>query len=263
MFKARDFITDRVSVGRYNFDTAAFQSAVGGSDIATRRALARLAERGEIASPARGYYVVVPPEYRSLGCLPAEQFVPDLMAWLKLDYYVGLLSAAQYYGATHHQPQEFQVIVRKPRRSIQCGKIKVTFIARKNLELVPVVHRFSTDRGVVKVSSPEATALDLVGYQRRAGGLDNIVTVIAELSEQMFSEDLVSIAQSAPISWTQRLGYILENVSDGADLTDPLRIYIQKHAKQHVPLLPGFPSSNTTRSASWKILENAEIASEV
>jgi hypothetical protein len=30
-----------------------------------------------------------------------------------LTYYAGLLSAAQYHGAAHHRPQEFQIVVAK------------------------------------------------------------------------------------------------------------------------------------------------------
>ena len=77
---------------------------LGVSAAAARQALSRLAAKREIASPARGFYVVVPPEYRRLGCLPADQFIPSLMEHRKIPYYVALLSAAQYHGAAHHRP---------------------------------------------------------------------------------------------------------------------------------------------------------------
>ncbi|MDX2055824.1 MAG: nucleotidyl transferase AbiEii/AbiGii toxin family protein [Polyangiaceae bacterium] len=41
----------------------------------------------------------MPPEYQALGCLPADQFVPDLVQRLAVPYYVTLLSAAAYHGA--------------------------------------------------------------------------------------------------------------------------------------------------------------------
>lgn len=47
----------------------------------------------------RRFYVIVPSEYRSLSCLPADQFIPALMKHLGLAYYAGLLTAAQYYGS--------------------------------------------------------------------------------------------------------------------------------------------------------------------
>ena len=53
------------------------------------------------------------------------------MMGLDLSYYAGLLSAAQFHGAAHQRPQEFQVFLAKNRRSIQCGTVRVAFLARK------------------------------------------------------------------------------------------------------------------------------------
>ena len=147
-------------------------------------ALNRLARQNMIAQPARGFYVIVPPEYRSLECLPADQFVPELMQRLVQPYYAGLLSAAQYHGAAHHRPQEFQVLLDKARRPIHCGRVRVTFIVRKRLENVPV-QIFNTPRGMIRVSTPEATAVDLVGYCRHVGGLEQVATILSELAEQI------------------------------------------------------------------------------
>jgi hypothetical protein len=47
-----------------------------------------------VAMPFRGFHLVVTPENRASGCLPAEQFLPQLMEYLALPYYAGLLSAA-------------------------------------------------------------------------------------------------------------------------------------------------------------------------
>lgn len=58
--------------------------------------------------PFRGFHVIVPPEYRNLGCLPPDQFVPQLMEHLGLVYYAGLLSAARLHGAAHRAPMVFK-----------------------------------------------------------------------------------------------------------------------------------------------------------
>lgn len=39
--------------------------------------------------PFRGCYVILTPEYRQLGCLPANQFIPALMEHLEEHYYAG------------------------------------------------------------------------------------------------------------------------------------------------------------------------------
>ena len=86
----------------------------------------------------------------------------------QLTYYAGLLSAAQYYGAAHHRPQQFQVLLELNRRPIKCGKVRVMFVARKRIMEVPT-RTFNTPRGEVRVSTPESTAIDLIGYTHRAG----------------------------------------------------------------------------------------------
>ncbi|MGD0075507.1 MAG: type IV toxin-antitoxin system AbiEi family antitoxin [Candidatus Binataceae bacterium] len=71
---------------------------------------------------------------------------------LNLSYYAGLLSAAQYHGAVHQRPQEFQVFVARNRRPIRCGAVRVAFIARKRLADVPV-QSFNMPRGTALVST--------------------------------------------------------------------------------------------------------------
>ncbi len=96
--RARDIIADLAARGQYHFTSSEFHSAKAVSEAAARQALSRLAAKGEIASPARGFYVIVPPEYRRLDCLPADQSISALMERRNVRYYVGLLSAAQYHG---------------------------------------------------------------------------------------------------------------------------------------------------------------------
>lgn len=51
-----------------------------------------------------GYTSLLPPEYQSYGSIPAEELVPIIMQHIQADYYVALLSAGLFYGATHQKP---------------------------------------------------------------------------------------------------------------------------------------------------------------
>jgi predicted transcriptional regulator of viral defense system len=258
---AREYVASLAARGIYNFDSREARSCLGVSADAAKLALNRLAKQGVVASPARGFYVIVPPEYRSLGCLPADQFLPALMKRLGLSYYAGLLSAAQYHGAAHHRPQEFQVFLGKSRRPIQCGAVRVAFMARKRITEIPV-QNFNTPRGTILVSSPEATAVDLVGYQHRAGGLDQVATVLSELAERIDPRKLAAVARSAPVPWAQRLGYLLEHV--GFDnRTVPLKAYVRKQARQSAALLPTAPHELSRRDQDWKLYINADVDAEL
>jgi predicted transcriptional regulator of viral defense system len=254
---AREFVTGLAARGRYHFTSKEAQAALSVSKDAAKLALIRLAKQKLVASPARGFYVIIPPEYTALGCLPAEQFIPALMERLNLSYYAGLLSAAQYHGAAHQRPQEFQVFVERNRRPIHCGAVRVAFMARKRLKEVPV-QTFNTPRGRLLVSTPEATAIDLVGYQGHAGGLSNVAAVLSELAEQIDPQKLAAAARTAPVPWAQRLGYLLEDVGSKAKVS-ALKDYVQKHAKEWTALLPKTPEKRAPRDKGWKLRVNARV----
>ncbi|HEX4956315.1 MAG TPA: type IV toxin-antitoxin system AbiEi family antitoxin [Thermoanaerobaculia bacterium] len=245
------------SRGRYHFSTEDVARELGGSVTAARAALRRLKAKGEIATPYRGIHLYVPAEYRSLGCLPPEQFVPQLMDRLAVPYYAGLLTAARYHGAAHQQPQQFQVMVPKNRPPIRCGRVEVEFVARRNAALIPT-GKVNTPRGLLQISSPEATAFDLVGYPEHCGGLDNVATVLAELAEKLDPERLAELGLLSPIPWAQRLGYLLDRVGESSR-TEPLASFVAQHATGTTTLIPGEDRPGVLRDERWKLCSNAKV----
>ena len=258
---AREYIDSLAAAGRHHFNSTEARAALGVSATATNAALHRLAKHGLIASPARGFYVTVRPEYRSLGCLPAEQFIPALMKREGRAYYAALLTAAQYHGAAHQRPQAFQVLVGRQRRALVCGHVRVTFMLRRGLQEVPV-QALNTPRGTLCMSTPEATAIDLIGYQEKVGGLDQVSTVLAELAERLQADKLPVAAAAAPISWAQRLGYSLERVG-APPKAIPLQEYVRTHARESTPLMPGLPQEDSHRDNRWKLWVNAQVEPEL
>ncbi len=254
---ARQYVEGMARSGRYFFSSADAREALGVSAEAAKVALHRLSQQGLVSSPARGYYVVVPPEYHALGCLPAEQFIPSLMERVGLRYYAGLLTAAQYHGAAHQRPQEFQVCLERARRPLACSRVRVAFLVRKRLRDVPV-QSVNTPRGTLLISTPEATALDLVGYPHRAGGLNQVATVLGELTERLDAEKLVAVADTAPPAWSQRLGYVLERV-DAAEKAAPLKAWVQVHAHKSAVLTAGAEASSGVRDKGWRLVVNASV----
>lgn len=257
MSATANYIKDLLRRGKHHFTTQDAVQALKGDRRPVARALRRLISKGELASPQRGFYVVVPPQYQAVGCLPAEQFVPQLMESAGEPYHVGLLSAAQLLGAAHHRPQRFQVMVRKPRSSIECGKVRVDFHVRNDLERVATVV-MNTPRGHLRVSSPEATAVELIGYAKHAGGLDNVATVLAELAESLDAERLVEEARKAPLAWSQRLGFLLELVEAGK-VAKLLLPYVREHATRVAPLDASMPRTGARRSERWRVAINIDV----
>lgn len=255
-----DIIDLLASRGQHCFDAVDLSAHVDLSTVAMQNALRRLKEKGKIAMPYRGFYVVIPPEYQALGCLPAEQFIPDLMSRLKEEYYAGLLTAAEYLGAAHHRPQVFQVVVGTARRSIACGRVRVRFIVRKNVSAMPVQRR-KTPRGYLSISSREATAFDLVGYPKQAGGVNSVATVLGELAEGIDPKLLAEVAHLSPLVWAQRLGYLLDQVGAGEKAGD-LAKYIERRDPLPAPLTPARRIREVERDRRWRILVNAEVEAE-
>jgi len=83
------------------------------------------------------------------------------------------------HGAARQRPQSCQVIVRKNRATLSCGEVRVEFIARGDLEKMPVA-TINTPLGVLRYATPEVTALELVGYPKHAGGLSNVAAIVGE-----------------------------------------------------------------------------------
>jgi predicted transcriptional regulator of viral defense system len=257
MPSASNFIENLQRRGRYHFSTEEAVKALGSSLSATQAALRRLKAKGEIAAPHRGFHVVLPPEYRGLGCLPAEDFIPQLMQHLGEPYYVALLSAAAYHGAAHQKPQRFQVMVSRRRRPIACGEVHVQFISRKDMVETPVALR-NTPRGIIRIASEAATAHELVGYAEHAGGLNNVATVLAELAESLDAEALIAEARRVPLAWVQRLGYLLTLVG-ASDLAAALDPVVQARNPFPVALAPSTTTAGCPGDARWKVSINAQV----
>ncbi len=255
--KISSFVESLASRGHYAFTTEDAVAAVGVSAVAVRAAIRRLQEKGAVATPFRGFYVIVPPEYRALGCLPADQFIPNLMGHLELDYYAGVLTAARLHGAAHQAPMVFQVVVASNRPAIRCGSVRVKFIARRNVGEIPTLS-MNTLRGVLRVSTPEATAYDLVGYPHHAGGLSNVATILAEMAERLDPAVLVREAAHSPLPWAQRLGYLLER-GGFAELAQPLATHVAQRAAEYVPLRPRRTIAVKPRDARWLVVVNEAV----
>lgn len=258
---AAEFLADLQSRGRLAFTTEEARAWLGVTPTAARAALARLRARKAIVAPFRGYYVIVPPEYRSIGCLPGEQFIPAYLESQGAAYYVALLSAARIHGAGHHAVQVFQVIVERSRRAVTCGRVRVVFVVRRQMRDVPTVVT-QTDRGTMRVSTREGTVLDLVGFPRHSGGLDNVATVLSEMLPELDGVSLASVAATAPVSWAQRLGYLLDHLHAAPSLTEPLAKFVEERSKAYALLSTRVRHKGGRRDRRWRVWVNADVHPE-
>lgn len=260
--KIEEFVNKCRVNGRYSFTTSEAEKALELPKIQVLNALYRFKEKKILVSPAQGFYLIVPPEYQAYGCLPAEMFIPDLMRSLQQPYYVGFLSAAQFYGAAHQKPQRFQVVTLKNRRPIHCGRINVVFIANKGIEQMPI-KQFNTAAGTIAVATPAVISLDLVSSPQHGAGINNVATVLKELSESINEKELIELANiHSELSWIQRLGYLFEFL-DVSSLANTLAKIIEKKNVHWVKLVSNAPYKNIIRNKKWKIIVNTEVETDL
>ncbi|MBX9704542.1 MAG: type IV toxin-antitoxin system AbiEi family antitoxin [Silvanigrellaceae bacterium] len=255
--------------GKHYFTLKQAMSDLNLSANATLAAIHRLRARGDLISPAKGLYVIVPPEYQPQGSIPAEELVPILMHHLKADYYVSLLSGAQYYGASHQKPGCFQIISNKRvKHPLVFGQVKIELIFKKTVDELPT-QNVTVRTGYLKVATPELIAFDLLSYLSRSGGLNHIATVFSELIEAIDIDKIIQLADKlGEKTWLQRLGYILEQL-DPMDkekvefIIFKLQQYLNEKMKVFAPLAPELPKIGCPRIKKWMIIANTDIESDL
>lgn len=259
------FIDEQRANGKYYFATESLHDQLGVSENALKKSLQRLKNQGLVVMVRRGFYVIVPPEYRSKGIIPTSLYINDLMKFLNRDYYVGLLNAAAYYGAAHQQPQNYSVITEGiALRPINNGKVNINFYIKKKWNKEYIIKR-KVDTGYINISSPELTALDLISYYDGVGGFNRVATVLEELREAVEPEKLAAAAKFYDETSTiQRLGYILECVLEDSQLSNELYNYLD--LVDHYPTLlrpQKEKPDNMITGNRWKVVPNIEIEADI
>ena len=258
-----DWIDALVPRGRYTFSKEDVRKAFPSlSAPTTDTALHRAVAKGRVFSPYRGFYVVVPEEYRLWKAVPQEMYIDRMMQYLQRNYYVSLLSAAERHGAAHQAPMEFQVMVEQPvlRDKVREG-YAIRYAERREIPM-DYVQRLEVPSGWLNISGPELTAVDLVAYQEHIGGLTRASMLLEELSLKLdFSKletDFLKVA-STPVF--QRLGYLLDRVLEEETIAGGLLDLMKSGGLQMkaVPLRLGVSADGSQVDKKWKVMVNQNI----
>ncbi|MBI2119399.1 MAG: type IV toxin-antitoxin system AbiEi family antitoxin [Elusimicrobia bacterium] len=250
------------SNGQYAFSRSEALSALKISKTAFKYALLRLVAKSRIVIPRRGFYIVVPLEYKNSGSPPASWFIDGLMKFSQHPYYVGLLSAAAIHGAAHQQPQEFHVITDTPMRPANAGRNRIRFFLKSHLDKTQV-SEVKTETGSMRVSTPEATALDIIRYAKRVGGLGNVTTVLKELSDRINPQLIIFAAdKERELAVVQRLGYLLERFGSSNKSLEHLARWLNKKRVSLAPLRPERNSNAVKKDMRWKLIINENVEAD-
>lgn len=257
-----DYIDLLQARGKYVFEKSGALKALQCTDDAFRSSIKRLSQKQRITSLTQGLYLIIPLEYKNMSSLPPEWYIDTLMKHLSLSYYVGLLTAASYHGASHQAPQIYQVIIEKNLHPLQVGRSKIQFYKSSFLEKAKT-NSLKVSTGTLRLATPEQTAFDLVRYLQASGGINHVATVLSELKESLNVNKLVEIAiQGMPLSCSQRLGYLLEFVGPKA-LAQPLKEWFKSKESQYILLKPSKQRLVLSKDEDWKLIINDKVEPDI
>ncbi len=253
-----DYLFEVRSKGRYSVTLEELRNKFNVSEKALHQNIYRLKNKKQIAQIRKEFYVIIPPQYSNIGMVPAVLFIDDMMKFLDRDYYVGLFSAAALHGAAHQQPMEFYVITKKPAlRNIKKPKLQIRFFTKGDWKEDMITER-KTEAGYLRISTPELTAFDLVHYNKNIGGLNRIVPILEDLTEEIKPSALSKTALNQRTPDTQRLGYLLNKLEKN-NLSKSLYGTINKKKLKEVLLSPAHKNRQGKIDEKWKTIVNTEI----
>ncbi len=260
-----NFIKERLSFESYAFSWDELLIAKADkTETSVQSQLSYAIQKGDIIPLRHHFYLILPPRYSKFGKLPIELYVNSLFEFLDRNYYVGLYSAAKFYGAGHQQIQKEYILHDKaPLLSISKNNINLDFFTVSNWPTNNIVAK-KGDAGMFKISSPCLTAVDLIYHQTKIGGLNRMLSVIEELTEEMKladAKDLLSWYSQKSV--LQRLGFLLNEFNPESEIAN--LIYEHLKLEKFYPVLLS-PRSNQKPGAvenRWKIDVNIKLESDL
>jgi predicted transcriptional regulator of viral defense system len=261
--RIRKWVEDLQAKGHNAFSLAQLQAQLPTlTEIAVKRGLNKLSRVKLIISVHKGFYLIIPPSFKSRGMVPPHLYLDSLMRELNRKYYLGLLSAAALHGASHQQPQEFFVVTGPPTlRATKKKGIRINYITKTTVPEKLCESR-KTESGYIKISNPVLTAIDLIQFEKRIGGMNRVATVLNELTESIKPEDFgTDLLNYAPITALQRLGYILDKVFNNQLLAESLYKMLRgkKVSLLRIPLKPLAPRKGFMSDSKWKVIVNTTL----
>ena len=143
------------------------------------------------------------------------------------------------------------------RRPIDVGKIRLKFYVKSKLESTPLTE-IAGLAAPLAVSSPEATALDLIAFSHRLGGIERALEVIEGLEGAMSVTGMRrALRAGVPVTVMQRIGWVLEKLEFHS-----LANIVQRALPKRFP--PTLLQAHGRRAAGlasqpWGIVDNVQL----
>jgi len=268
MASLQQYLDERLVQGRSYFVGNEARSVLGVSQRNFAAAVTRLINKGRLANPRHGFFLILRPEDRIAGAPDPVRWIDPLMKHQGLAYRVSLLRAAAFHGSSHQAAMAFQVIVPKQLRDFEIGRHRLQFLyqahgAFARVNLPTRLDQMKSDEGFAQAAGVELTLLDCARYFHKAGGINGIAQIAKDIGGKANAHALADAAEDYENSAVRRLGYVLDlaNHSRQAKSLEPFA----KKAKTLIPLNPASKpviaslAEPGERNSKWKLLINEPV----
>ena len=268
-----NYLDELLSRGRAHFSREEALASLDLSADAFIAAAARLIKKQRLASPRRGFYLILRPEDRVSGAPDPVRWIDPLMNYSGLDYRISLLRAAAFHGSSHQAAMAFQVIAPRQLRPFDIGRHRLQFIYQAPSAFVRIntpdwLSQIKSAAGFAKVAGVELTLLDCARYFHRAAGINGVAQVAKDLGADADPRNLAKIALAYENSTVRRLGYLLEYAGH-VNQAKALEAFVEK-AKSMKPLDPSIKPMPEAlgelyeheKDAKWALVINEPVETD-
>ncbi|WP_243456870.1 type IV toxin-antitoxin system AbiEi family antitoxin [Polaribacter batillariae] len=190
-------------------------------------------------------------------------FSSKLFQYLKRDYYLCFYSAAKFHGAGQQQVQRDYVMTDKAFSNIKKSSLDIHFFTTSKWPSKNIVEKKS-DAGIFKISSPALTAVDLIHHQNKLGGINRMLAILEELSEELTKNDIEELLSWYPHKCTlQRFVFLLEELEVEEILLKPIMQHLKKAKYFPVLLSPKSKQKAGAVDNEWKVDINVKLESDL
>lgn len=114
------------------------------------------------------------------------------------------------------------------------------------------------ENGYFWVSTPDLTALDLVQYHKKIGGLNRILFLMEELVETINPAKLLILLESTPVPTIQRFGFLLDFLGKQS-ISDKVYSFLKGRKLLKIPLSLSHRHGNGEIENRWNVIVNLNL----
>jgi hypothetical protein len=265
------YLDEQLFRGRAYFSREEGLQALGLSAEVFSAAANRLTKKRRLASPRRGFFLILRPEDWTTGAPDPVRWVDPLMKYLRIDYRISLLRAAAFHGSSHQAAMVFQVIAPQQLRDFDIGRHRLQFVyqaptAFAQINQLDWLGQIKSEAGFAKVAGVELTLLDATRYFHKAAGINGVAQIVNDLGAKADPRKLVKAAAQYENTSVRRLGYLLDQTRHvrQANALEPFarRAKSMKLLDPSVkPLLESLATLHE-KDAKWKLVINESVETD-